>query len=80
MADLHRLPHRFGDACPGRVDEGAGRRARNESPRQIEQQHRVLVAARIEAGQRRQQFAAPHIGIADQIEGGVGRDEAASGE
>ena len=76
MADLHRLPHRLGDAAPGRVDQRARRRARDEDPRQVEQQRRVLVAARIEPGQRHQQFAAAHVGIADQVEGGVGRDEA----
>ena len=76
MADLHRLPHRFGDAGPGRVDQGAGRRARDEDPRQVEQQRRVLVAAGIESGQRHQQFTAPDVGVADQVEGGIGRDEA----
>ena len=61
---------------PGRVDQGAGRRARDEDPRQVEQQRRVLVAARIQPGQRHQQFAAAQVGIADQVEGGIGRDEA----
>jgi hypothetical protein len=75
MADLHRLPHRLGDAGPWRIDQRADGRARDENPRQIEQQRRVLVAARIQPGQRHQQFAAPQIGIADQIEGGVARDK-----
>ena len=61
---------------PGRVDQGAGRRARDEDPRQVEQQRRVLVAARVQAGQRHQQFAAAQVGVADQVEGGIGRDEA----
>ena len=80
VADLHRLPHRLGDAFPGRIDQVARRRAGDEDPRQIEQQRRILVAARIQPGQRHQQFAAAQIGIAEQIEGGVGRDEAASAE
>ncbi len=80
MADLYRQPHRFGDPGPGWIDNGARWRARDEDPRQIEQQRRVLVAARIETGQRRQQFAAADIGVADQIEGGVGRDKAAPSE
>ena len=61
---------------PGRVDQVARRRARDEDPRQVEQQRRVLVAARVEPGQRHQQFAAAQIGVADQVEGGIGRDEA----
>ena len=77
MADLHRLPHRLGDAAPGRVDQRARGRARDENPRQVEQQRRVLVAARIEPAQRHRQFAPADIGVADQVEGGVGRDEAA---
>jgi hypothetical protein len=80
MADLHRLPHRLGDAGPARVDQRAGRRARNEDPRQIEQQRRVLVAARIQAGQRHQHFAAADIRVADQVERRIGRDEAVPGE
>ena len=80
MADLHRLPHRLGDARPGRVDQLAGRRARDEDPRQVEQQRRVLVAARIQPGQRHQEFAAAQVGIADQVEGGIGRDEAVVAE
>ena len=76
MADLHRLPHRLGDAGPGRVDQRASRRARDEDPRQVEQQRRVLVAARMKPGQRHQQFAAAQIDVADQVEGGIGRDEA----
>ena len=76
MADLHRLPHRLGDAAPGRIDQGARRRARDEDARQVEQQRRVLVAARIQPGQRHHQFAAAQVGIADQVEGGIGRDEA----
>ncbi len=80
MADLHRLPHRLGDAPPGRVDQRPRRRARDENPRQVEQQRRVLVAARIQARQRHQEFAPAQIGVADQVEGGIGRDEAASGE
>ena len=48
VADLHRLPHRLGEAAPGRVDERACGRASDEDPRQVEQQRRVLVAARVE--------------------------------
>ena len=80
VADLHRLPHRLGDAAPGRIDQLARRRARDEDPRQVEQQRRVLVAARIQPGQRHRHFAAAQIGIADQVEGGIGRDEAVVGE
>ncbi len=80
MADLHRRPHRLGDAPPRRIDQGTRRRARDEDPRQVEQQGRVLVAARIQARQRHQQFAAAHISVADQVEGGVGRDEAVVSE
>ena len=58
----------------------ARRRAGDEDPRQVEQQRRVLVAARIEPGQRHQEFAAAQIGIADQVEGGIGRDEAVAVE
>ena len=76
MADLHRLPHRLGDARPGRIDQRARRRARDEDARQVEQQRRVLVAARIQPGQRHQELAAAQVGIADQVEGGIGRDEA----
>ena len=75
VADLHRLPHRLGDPSPGRVDQRPRRRMRDEDPRQIEQQRRVLVAAGIEPGQRHQHFAPAHVGIADQVEGRVGRDE-----
>ncbi len=60
---------------PWRVDQRAGRRARDEHPRQVEQQRRILVAARIQPGQRHQHFAAAQIGVADQVEGGIGRDE-----
>ena len=56
------------------------RRARDEDARQVEQQRRVLVAARVQPGQRHQQFAAAQIGIADQVEGGIGRDEAVPAE
>ena len=70
------LPHRLGYAAPGRVDQGGGRRARDEDPRQIEQQRRVLVAARMKPGQRHQQFAPLQVDVADQVEGGIGRDEA----
>ena len=70
VADLHRRPHRLGDAAPWR--------ARDKGPSQIQQQCRVLVAARIEAAQRHQQFAAAHISIADQVERGIGRHEAVS--
>ena len=80
VADLHRLPHRLGDALPGRVDQRARRRARDEHPRQVEQQRRVLVAARIQAGQRHQHFAAAQIRVADQVEGGIGRNEAVAAE
>ena len=80
MADLHRLPHRLGDSLPGRVDQRAGRRARDEHPRQVEQQRRVLVAARIQPGQRHQHFAAAQIGVADQVEGGIGRNESVAAE
>ena len=80
MADLHRLPHRLGDALPGRVDQGARRGTRDEDPRQVEQQRGVLVAPRIQPGQRHQEFAAAQVGIADQVEGGIGRDEAVIAE
>ena len=80
MADLHRLPHRFGDTGPGRIDQIAGRRAGDEDAREVEQQGRVLVAARVEPGQRHQQFAALQVGVAEQVEGGVGRDETVAGE
>ena len=53
---------------------------RDEDPRQVEQQRRVLVAARIQPGQRHQHFAPAHVGVADQVEGGIGRDEAVLGE
>ena len=76
MPDLHRLPHRLGDARPGRIDQGARLRARDEHAREDEQQGRVLVAARVQARQRHQHLAAAHVGIADQVEGGIGRDEA----
>ena len=79
MADLHRLPHRLGDPAPGRIDQRAGRRMRDENPRQVEQQRRVLVAARIQPGQRHREFAPAHVGVADQVEGGIGRDEAVLG-
>jgi hypothetical protein len=80
MADLHRLPHRLGDAGPGGVDQRRRRRAGDEDPRQVEQQGRILVAARIQPGQRHQQFAAADIGVADQVEGGIGGDEAVLAE
>ncbi len=80
MPDLHRLPQRFGDAGPWRVDQRPRRRARDEDARQIEQQRRVLVAARVQPGQRHQQFTAAHVGIADQVEGGIGRDETVAAE
>ncbi len=75
MPYLHRRPHRFGDPGPGRVDDIARRRAGDEHPRQIEQQGRVLVAARVQPGQRHLQFAAAAVGVTEQIEGGIGRDE-----
>ena len=80
VPDLHRLPHRLGDALPGRIDDRAGRRARDEHAREVEHQRRVLVAARVQAGQRHDQFAAAEVRIADQVERGVGRQEAVAGE
>ena len=79
MADLHRLPHRLGNAGPGRVDQRARRRMRDEDAGEREQQRRVLVAARIQPGQRHQHFAPAHVGIAEQVEGGIGRQEAVLG-
>src|SRR5581483_5105745 len=76
MTDLHRLPHRLGDAFPGWIDQIARGGARDEDAREIEQQRRVLVAARIEPRERRHEFAAAHFGIADQVEGRVARNEA----
>lgn len=78
VADLHRLPHRFGNAFPGRIDDVARRRARNEDAGEIEQQRGVLVAARIEARQCHDQLASAEIRIADQVEGGIGRQETVS--
>ena len=46
----------------------------------IEQQRRILVAARVQAGQRHQQLAPAKIRIAEQVEGGVGRKEAVAGK
>ena len=76
VANLHRFPHRLGDAAPGRIDQLARGRSCDEDPREIEQQRRVLVAARIEPGERGEKFQTAHIRIADQIEGGIGRNEA----
>ncbi len=75
VPDLHRLPHRLGNALPGRIDHGARRRVRDEDAGEVEQQRGVLVAARVEARQRHDQLASTEIGIADQVEGGIGRQE-----
>ena len=80
MTDLNRLPHRLGDSSPRRIDQVAGGRAPDKGPRQAEHQGRVLVAARIKTPQRHQQFAAAHIGIADQVERRIGRDESVAAE
>jgi hypothetical protein len=80
MPDLHRLPHRLGNAAPGRIDQDPGRRMRDEDARQIEQQRRVLVAARIQARQRHHHLAPADVGIADQVERGIGRDETVFGK
>jgi len=76
VTDLHRLPHRLGDALPGRVDDRGRGRARDEDAREVEQERGVLVAARVQAGQRHDQFAPAKVRIADQVERGKGRQEA----
>ncbi|MGY4599442.1 hypothetical protein ACVWXL_007188 [Bradyrhizobium sp. GM22.5] len=76
VADLHRLPHRFGNPSPGRIDDCARRRSRDEDTGEVEQQRGVLVAARVETRERHGQLAAAEIGIADQVERGVGRQKA----
>ncbi len=53
---------------------------RDEDPGQAEQQGRILVAARVQPGQRHQHLAPADVGIADQVEGGIGRDEAVLAE
>ena len=79
MLDLHRLPHRLGNALPRRIDQRARRRMRDEDARQRKQQRRILVAARIQAGQRHQHFAPADVGVAEQVERRIGRDEAVFG-
>lgn len=76
VADLHRLPHRFGNPSPGRIDDCARRRSRDEDTGEVEQQRGVLVAARVETRERHGQLSAAEIGIADQVERGVGRQKA----
>ena len=79
MLDLHRLPHRLGDTLPRRIDQRARRRMRDEDARQRKQQRRILVAARIQAGQRHQHFAPADVGVAEQVERRIGRDKTVFG-
>ena len=61
----------------GGFDQLACRRARDENPRQVEQQRRVLVAAWHRSPVSAIRNSRPRmLGIADQVEGGIGRDEA----
>jgi hypothetical protein len=76
MPDLHRVPHRLGEPGPGRIDQRPDVRiGQGKHAREVEQQRGVLVGARVEALERRQQVAAAKIGIADQLEGRIGGDE-----
>jgi hypothetical protein len=78
VADLHRLPHGLGDASPRRVDQFTGRRTGDEDPRQVEQKGGVFVSPRVQTLKRHHELAPAKVGIADQVERRVGRDEAAS--
>ena len=79
MLDLHGLPHRFSDAGPRRIDDVARRRACDEDAREIEQQRRVLVTARIQSCQRIEEVVSAQIRIAYQVERRIGRDVAVAG-
>ena len=68
MADLHRLPHRLGNARPRRIDQRRGRRIGDKGAGEIEKKRRILVSARVETAQRRQEIASAQIRIADQVE------------
>ena len=68
-------------AAPRRIDHRRRRRiSRDEDAREVEQQGGVLVGAGVEALQRDQEIAPAKIRIADQVERGIGGNEAASGE
>jgi hypothetical protein len=73
---LHGVPHRLGEAAPGRIDQrqdvGVGE---DEDAGEVEQQRCVLVGARVEALQGRQQVTAAKVRITDELERCVGGDE-----
>lgn len=59
---------------------GQGPVGKNAGAREIEQQRRVLVGARIEAGQRRHEIAATEVRIAGEIERGIGGQKSVAAE